>query len=63
MDGVSSTLAASQSLYQGQISLLALRMTAQNQQQLAALLAQAAQAAQAIAVNPAHLGQGLDVYA
>jgi hypothetical protein len=60
MDGITSALAAQQSLYQDQIGLVAMKQAAQNQQQMAAMLAQAAQQA---AVNPAHLGQNIDTYA
>ena len=45
MEGISSALAANQAAYQDQISLLAVKMAAQSQQQLVALLAQAAQQA------------------
>ncbi len=57
MEGIASALAANQTAYQDQISVLAMKMAAQSQQQMVALLAQAAQQA---AVNPAHLGQNID---
>jgi hypothetical protein len=60
MEGIASALAANQTAYQDQISVLAMKMAAQSQQQMVALLAQAAQQA---AVNPAHLGQNIDTYA
>jgi hypothetical protein len=60
MDGISSALATQQTAYQQQVGLLAMKMAAQSQQQMAALLAQAAQQS---AVNPAHLGQNVDTYA
>jgi hypothetical protein len=60
MEGISSALAASQAAYQDQIGMLAVKMAAQSQQQLVALLAQAAQQT---AANPAHLGQNIDTYA
>lgn len=60
MEGIASALAAQQTVQQDQMGLLAVKMAAQSQQQLAALLAQATQQA---AVNPAHLGQTIDTYA
>ncbi|MBK6744126.1 MAG: putative motility protein [Hydrogenophilales bacterium] len=60
MEGIASALASNQTAYQDQISVLAIKMAAQSQQQMVALLAQAAQQA---AVNPAHLGQNIDTYA
>jgi hypothetical protein len=60
MDGIESVLGARQAAYQEQISLLAVKLAARNQQQMADLLAQVAQQA---SVNPAHLGQNVDTYA
>jgi hypothetical protein len=58
MDGISSGLAVNQGMALGQASLLAVKLAARQQQQMAALLAQVSQAA-----NPAHLGQNIDTYA
>ncbi|TCJ11744.1 putative motility protein [Parasulfuritortus cantonensis] len=63
MDSVSSALAASQSLTQSQVGMATLKMAVQAEQQMAAMLAQAAQSGQVLASNPAHLGQSLDTYA
>lgn len=63
MEGISAALAASQGMTQSQIGMAAFKMAMQNEQQMAALLAQAAQAGQVLAANPAHLGQSLDTYA
>lgn len=60
MDSISSILDANQSTYQQQIGMLAVKMAAQSQQQMVALLAQSAEQA---AVNPAHLGQSIDTFA
>jgi hypothetical protein len=56
MDGLSSVIGVSQTV-QSQMSLLAVKIAAQSEQQMVALLAQAAQS------NPAHLGQNIDTYA
>jgi hypothetical protein len=63
MEGISAALATNQAMLQNQIGLEMVKMAAENQQQMVALLAQAAQGGQAVASNPAHLGQALDTYA
>ena len=63
MDAISSAVAVNQAAYQDQMGILAIKLAAQSQQQMVALLAQAAQAGQAAASNPSHLGQSIDTYA
>ncbi len=63
MDAIASALASQQAAYQDQMSLVAVKMAAQSQQQLANMLAQAAQSGAALASNPPNLGQTIDTYA
>lgn len=63
MDGISTALAVNQTMIQSQLGLAAVKMAAESQQQLVALLAQAAQSGQSLASNPAHLGQSIDTFA
>jgi len=63
MDGISSALALNQAMTQQQLGLSVLKQAAQNEQQIANLVSQVAQAGQVQASNPAHLGQQIDVYA
>ncbi|NTV96410.1 MAG: putative motility protein [Thiobacillus sp.] len=63
MEGISAALASNQAMTQSQIGLAAMKMAMQAEQQVVAMLAQAAQAGQSLASNPAHLGQSLDIYA
>jgi hypothetical protein len=63
MDSVSSALAANQAIYQNKLATSVLKMAVQTDQQMAAVLAQVAQAGQAQSANPAHLGQSLDTFA
>ncbi|HEX8978956.1 MAG TPA: putative motility protein [Parasulfuritortus sp.] len=61
MDSIASALAVNQAVYQNNLGTSVLKMAIQSDQQMAALMAQTAQAGQAS--NPAHLGQSLDTYA
>jgi hypothetical protein len=63
MDGISTALAVNQALLQNQIGLEVVKMAIQSQQQLVAILSQVAESGQALASNPAHLGQLLDTFA
>jgi len=63
MDSISTALAANQSMIQSQLALAVVKMAAESQQQLVALLTQAAQSGQSLASNPAHLGQSIDTFA
>lgn len=63
MEGIPATLALTEGLHQQQMALLAVKLAAQSEQQIAGLLAQAAQAGTLASANPAHLGQNLDVHA
>jgi hypothetical protein len=63
MDSIASTLATNQAAYQTQIGMAVMKMAAQSDLQVAALVVQSAQAGQALAANPAHLGQSLDTFA
>jgi len=57
MEGITAALAAQQAMTQNQIGMEIIKMAAQNQQQMVALLSQV------VASNPAHLGQSLDTFA
>lgn len=57
MDGITAALAAQQAMTQNLIGMEMIKMAAQNQQQMVALLSQV------VASNPAHLGQSLDTFA
>lgn len=63
MDNLSALLSASQTPTRQAIAMESVKMALQSEQQMAALLAQAAQAGQVTASNPPHLGQSLDTYA
>ncbi len=63
MDNIAALLSASQAPTRQAIAMESVKMAIQSEQQMAALLAQVAQAGQASAANPAHLGQSLDTYA
>lgn len=63
MEAIASALAVNQAAYQNQVGLLAIKLAAQSQQQVVALLGQAVQAGQVAAANSAHLGQAVDTYA
>jgi hypothetical protein len=63
MDSISSSLALNQATSQNKLGVAVLKTAAQNDQQMAALIAQVAQAGQVQASNPTHLGQSLDTYA
>lgn len=62
MEAVSSALAA-QASTQNQLGTTMVKLAAQNDQQMVAMLSQAAQSGQVLASNPPHLGQSLDTYA
>ncbi|MDD4881471.1 MAG: putative motility protein [Gallionellaceae bacterium] len=61
MEALSSTLAAAAT--QSQLGTTMVKLAAQDDQQMAAMLSQVARSGQALASNPAHLGQSLDTYA
>lgn len=63
MEGVTAALAATQAMTQNQLGMAAFKMAVQAEQQMVAMLTQAAQSGQSLASNPAHLGQSLDTYA
>lgn len=63
MDGISDTLAMQQANTQNEFSLIAVKLAAESQQRLVALLGEAVQSGQALASNPPHLGQSLDTFA
>ena len=63
MEGISAAVAANQAMTQQQLGMEVMKMAVQSQQQMAALLNQAAQTGATLASNPAHLGQSLDTYA
>lgn len=63
MDNIAALLSASQTPTRQAIAMESVKLAIQSEQQMAALLAQVAQAGQTAAANPAHLGQSLDTYA
>jgi hypothetical protein len=63
MDNIAALLSASQMPTRQAIAMETVKMALQSEQQMAALLAQSAQAGQTAYANPAHLGQSLDTYA
>jgi hypothetical protein len=63
MDNLSALLPASQTPTRQAIAMESVKLALQSEQQMATLLAQAAQAGQIAAANPPHLGQSLDIYA
>ncbi len=60
MEGIASALAAQQAAFSDRMSLVAVKMNAQAQAQMVAMLAEVAQQ---MAANPPHLGQAIDTYA
>lgn len=63
MDSIAPALAATQANPRNAFGMSVMKMAVQNDQQMAAMLSQLAQAGQVQASNPPHLGQSLDTYA
>jgi hypothetical protein len=63
MDSITSALAANQANTQYKVGIAVMKQAAQSDQQMAALIAQVAQAGQVQASNPPNLGQNLDTFA
>jgi len=63
MDSITSALAAIQANTQNKLGIAVLKQATQSDQQMAALIAQVAQAGQVQASNPPGLGQNIDTFA